>query len=246
MNILLISTLVFVSNSYHLIDESLTWQDGNTRCNALGSTLATITSQQQQNEAIELCATSTVLGQPQGYVVGCFFGLNDLSSEGSYKFVDNTPLTYSFWASEQPNNINNEDCVRMSLHTAQVYGSWFDDPCSYQRPILCNTIPTPNPTLAPTINCEGTGEIKHINWNELQNSVNNLNQIPYSNFSIYFNEITLELTFNIDLEYIGLSSDGNFDLEYNLGTTYVIGFDSFATSENKINEPGNCENRILD
>eukprot|EP01084_Bolivina_argentea_P082728 149796_1 len=141
MNILLISTLVFVSNSYHLIDESLTWQDGNTRCNALGSTLATITSQQQQNEAIELCATSTVLGQPQGYVVGCFFGLNDLSSEGSYKFVDNTPLTYSFWASEQPNNINNEDCVRVNLHSNAVYGSWFDDPCSHQRPILCNTIP---------------------------------------------------------------------------------------------------------
>ncbi len=58
-------------------------------------------------------------------------------------------------------------------------------------------------------------------------------------------ESTLELTFDIDLEYVGLSSDGNFDLEYNLGTTYVVGFDSFGTSGNKINEPGNCDNRIV-
>eukprot|EP01084_Bolivina_argentea_P237711 399421_1 len=34
-----------IQYSYHLIDESLTWQDGKTRCEALGSTLATITSQ---------------------------------------------------------------------------------------------------------------------------------------------------------------------------------------------------------
>eukprot|EP01084_Bolivina_argentea_P024595 45819_1 len=106
--------------------------------------------------------------------------------------------------------------------------------------------PTMFPTQPPTHkNCESEGEIKQINWYKLQNANDNSLQIPYHNFSIILDNSKLEMTFDIDLEYIGLSSDGNFDLEYNLGTTYVVGFDSFSTNLNKINEPGNCENRIF-
>merc|ERR1719361_2513624 len=44
------------------------------------------------------------------------------------------------------------------------------------------------------------------------------------------------------LEYVGLSADGNFDDEYNLGTTYWVDFQSFSAS-NAINAPGSCGNR---
>eukprot|EP01084_Bolivina_argentea_P290404 498824_1 len=105
--------------------------------------------------------------------------------------------------------------------------------------------PTTTPTQAPTNkNCEDVSEIKHINWHELQNNVDNSAQLPYSSFSVNLDKNKLEMTFDIDLEYVGLSADGNFDSVYTLGTTYVIGFDSFGTTGNKINEPGNCENRI--
>merc|ERR1719361_1657199 len=47
------------------------------------------------------------------------------------------------------------------------------------------------------------------------------------------------------LEYVGLSADGNFDDEYNLGTTYWVDFQSFSAS-NAINAPGSCGNRNAD
>eukprot|EP01084_Bolivina_argentea_P290405 498826_1 len=97
----------------------------------------------------------------------------------------------------------------------------------------------------PDTNCETAQKIKHINWHSLQNAVDNSNEIPSSLFTMSLNPNKLELTFDINLEYIGLSSDGNYDKNYNLGTTYVVGFNSFGTTGNKINEPGNCENRIL-
>eukprot|EP01084_Bolivina_argentea_P082731 149799_1 len=212
--------------------EQVDWYTANTICQSeFGTTLASIHTSIQDAEIDTLCqsyASST--GR-------CFIGLIDQNTEGQYVWIDDTSVDFLGWGGAEPqNNIHgseDEDCSAIDNQAAY----WIDLPCSWAYTFICNK---------PDYNCEENSEIKHINWNELQNSVNNLNQIPYSNFSIYFNEITLELTFNIDLEYIGLSSDGNFDLEYNLGTTYVIGFDSFATSENKINEPGNCENRILD
>eukprot|EP01084_Bolivina_argentea_P041108 75863_1 len=93
------------------------------------------------------------------------------------------------------------------------------------------------------VNCEQENDIKHINWDKLQNENNNSAQIPYSSFSMSLNQNTLEMGFDIDLEYVGSSYDENTN-QYNLGTTYVIGFDSFGTAGNKISEPGNCENRI--
>eukprot|EP01084_Bolivina_argentea_P253247 425330_1 len=42
--------------------------------------------------------------------------------------------------------------------------------------------------------CEELGEIKHINWNELQNAVDNSAEIPYSSFNIYLdNTLTMTL-----------------------------------------------------
>eukprot|EP01084_Bolivina_argentea_P139705 245755_1 len=113
------------------------------------------------------------------------------------------------------------------------------------EPVQITCAPTLQPTNAPTYtNCEADGEIKHINWNELLNSVDNSGEIPYLSFNMNFNSNKFEMTFDIDLEYIGSSSDGAFDLEYNLGTTYVIDFQSFGISGNFIDKPGNCQNRI--
>ena len=39
---------------------------------------------------------------------------------------------------------------------------------------------------------------------------------------ITFDASTLSLTFTASLEYVGLSADGNFDDDYNLGTVYMV------------------------
>eukprot|EP01084_Bolivina_argentea_P185924 320544_1 len=75
-----------------------------------------------------------------------------------------------------------------------------------------NNAPTPNPTKSPSKrptdkNCEYYGEIKHINWYALQNNNDNSEEIPYSSINIIFDKVTLELTLDIELEYLGLSTD---------------------------------------
>eukprot|EP01084_Bolivina_argentea_P156017 271868_1 len=54
-------------------------------------------------------------------------------------------------------------------------------------------------------NCEDEAIVKHINWDKLQNDVDNSAEIPYSDFSINLDVSTIVLTFDIDLEYIGNS-----------------------------------------
>ena len=104
--------------------------------------------------------------------------------------------------------------------------------------------PTPSPTPAPTYkNCMDSDEIYSLDWNELQNSNVSEDIVPDSNFSISLNQSTLELVFDIDLEYLGSSFD-TFSDHDNLGTTYVIDFQSFGTYGAYIDEPGNCQNRM--
>jgi len=58
-------------------------------------------------------------------VIDWWIGLNDLETEGTFKWVSGEPITYTRWATGEPNNLNNEDC-------AQLYpdGTWNDKACS--------------------------------------------------------------------------------------------------------------------
>ena len=92
-----------------------------------------------------------------------------------------------------------------------------------------------------------TNDIKHIDWNKLLNSPNSTiseKEMPYYNLTTFLDTNTLEITIIIQLEYIGTSTnDERFNSQYDLGTTYWIDFESFGIG-NKINEPGNCQNRV--
>merc|ERR1719216_299190 len=84
-----------------------------------------------------------------------------------------------------------------------------------------------------------------VNWHNLMNvDENPVDDLLHSS-SIAFDAATLSLTFSASLEYVGLSADGNFDDDYNLGTTYWVDFQSFSAS-NAINAPGSCGNRDAD
>merc|ERR1719361_843312 len=53
----------------------------------------------------------------------------------------------------------------------------------------------------------------------------------------------MSLSFSASLEYIGKSADGNFDDDFNLGTTYWIDFQSFSSVDGGVNAAGSCSNR---
>lgn len=67
---------------------------------------------------------------------GVWIGLNDFAQEGSWSWGDGTGISsgpYRNWASGQPDNRNNEDCVHMN------YGSgrkWNDGQCHIEMPAL--------------------------------------------------------------------------------------------------------------
>merc|ERR550532_2662052 len=107
---------------------------------------------------------------------------------------------------------------------------------------VCIIEETPAPTIAPT-QCH-PNDMTAVNWQNLVNEDSSPDALLHSS-NIAFDASTLSLTFSASLEYVGLSADGNFDDEYNLGTTYWVDFQSFSASD-AINAPGSCGNRNAD
>ncbi|EMP28762.1 Pulmonary surfactant-associated protein D [Chelonia mydas] len=62
-----------------------------------------------------------------------FLGINDIQTEGRFKYLNGENIVYSNWQTGEPNNDKGiEDCV-------EVYssGKWNDKPCGEKRLIVC-------------------------------------------------------------------------------------------------------------
>jgi len=99
----------------------------------------------------------------------------------------------------------------------------------------------PTPTPADCIE----SNMSSVNWDDLLNVDGTGDSLLHSS-SVEFAASSLSLTLSVELEYVGLSADGNFDSDYNLGTSYWIDFQSFGESIDSINEAGSCGNRRSD
>ncbi|XP_066889018.1 CD209 antigen isoform X3 [Kogia breviceps] len=70
-----------------------------------------------------------------------WIGLSDHNNEGSWKWVDNSPLELSFWKKGEPNNQEDEDCVEL------YNDGWNDGKCSLQNSWICEKPSAPCPAL---------------------------------------------------------------------------------------------------
>ncbi|XP_044201800.1 C-type lectin domain family 4 member M-like isoform X2 [Thunnus albacares] len=112
----------FNGSFYYISSNIKTWNESRTDCLQRGADLVVVNSRDEQ-EFINR------------YQKMMWIGLTDSEREGTWKWVDGTPLTTSFWDSGEPNNNNNEDCVETRFYPEET--GWNDIICGERRLWIC-------------------------------------------------------------------------------------------------------------
>ncbi|XP_010867501.1 C-type lectin domain family 4 member M-like [Esox lucius] len=114
---------VFDNSIYYISTEQNNWEYANQDCLKRGAQLVIINNQEEQIFLITLNIRSWI-------------GLTDVETEGTWKWVDGTPLTTVYWGEKEPNSGGNEnkdeDCAEMN-------NIWYNDPVKKWNDFTCNT-----------------------------------------------------------------------------------------------------------
>ncbi|XP_036933214.1 C-type lectin domain family 4 member M-like isoform X1 [Acanthopagrus latus] len=120
------------------------WQKFDISCYFVSAQQKNWTSSRQ--ECINMGADLVVIDSldEQAFVKGmlksgqnAWIGLTDSLTEGTWMWVDGTPVTTSYWQPGQPNSFNgNQDCGEI-LHRAAGVGEWNDDGCFAEQNWIC-------------------------------------------------------------------------------------------------------------
>jgi len=105
---------------------TLKWSDARTTCQNLGGDLAIVTSEDENNFALELLKKQETVT-----FYGAWLGLYRNPSAGdAFYWINCTPLAgqFSAWASGEPNHVQ-EKCVHMYAASSRI-GKWNDKECS--------------------------------------------------------------------------------------------------------------------
>ncbi|XP_041857233.1 CD209 antigen-like protein C isoform X1 [Melanotaenia boesemani] len=122
----------FSCSCYILSTTSGSWDQGREDCRGRGGDLVVIDSDEEQKFLSEFTKEL------------CWIGLNDKETEGTWRWVDGSPLNLTFWASEQPDNGNDdpkwgeEDCVHIRTHDSTL---WNDLSCADSLQWICEKFP---------------------------------------------------------------------------------------------------------
>ncbi|XP_063952038.1 C-type mannose receptor 2-like [Lytechinus pictus] len=131
---------------FQFVDYWETWTNHRNICQSLGGDLASIRDRSEQAYIVTLL-------ENEPYPV--WIGLNDQESEGLFTWSDGTPVLYTNWDRNEPNdNGHSEDCIVMfGSNSGNDPGVWNDAECTQKYKSLCQ-IPRdadgtpPSPTLS--------------------------------------------------------------------------------------------------
>uniref|UniRef100_A0A3B3I827 C-type lectin domain-containing protein n=1 Tax=Oryzias latipes TaxID=8090 RepID=A0A3B3I827_ORYLA len=118
----------FGSSCYFLSGESKSWDEARESCRARKADLVVINTEGEKTFLFALRDKNV------------WIGLTDKVQEGTWKWVDGSPLTLQFWEENQPDNgggmvaYGEEDCVEIRF----IPGSWND--ISFMNRILINHV----------------------------------------------------------------------------------------------------------
>ena len=140
-----ISPLYFRYNGkFYLLSNAGTWTQAQAQAVTLGGNLVTV------NDAAE----NQFLVNTFGGTERLWIGLTDEVTEGTFKWANGEAVTYTNWASGEPNNLNDEDYVEFNLRGA---GKWNDLPNSLR--LLRGIIEIANPSNDTIIGSTGNDTI---------------------------------------------------------------------------------------
>ncbi|XP_054897724.1 C-type lectin domain family 4 member M-like [Poeciliopsis prolifica] len=113
---------IFRGGAFYISFTEKTWQESRTYCQSLGADLMVINSKEKQDFA-------------NSFQTNMWIGLTDSETEGSWKWVDGSPLTTSYWPDGEPNGKRDENCGAIKTFTAER--SWNDRACSASLKWIC-------------------------------------------------------------------------------------------------------------
>nr|ABF71549.1 putative mannose-binding C-type lectin [Macaca mulatta] len=115
----------FQGNCYFMSNSQRNWHNSITACQEVGAQLVVIKSAEEQNFLQLQSSRSNRF---------TWMGLSDLNHEGTWQWVDGSPLLPSFkqyWNKGEPNNVGEEDCAEFSGN------GWNDDKCNLAKFWIC-------------------------------------------------------------------------------------------------------------
>ncbi|XP_023249392.1 CD209 antigen-like protein E [Seriola lalandi dorsalis] len=116
----------FDISCYFISTMKRNWTESRKSCKAQGTDLVVIESREEQ------VFVNGVLKKGQN----AWIGLTDKQKEGTWMWVDDTPITTKFWQIGQPNSYSgNQDCAEIVQDTS--VGEWNDDGCFAEQIWIC-------------------------------------------------------------------------------------------------------------
>ncbi|XP_071199603.1 CD209 antigen-like protein E isoform X2 [Salvelinus alpinus] len=121
----------FGSSFYLFSTVGKTWEQSKQDCVRRGADLVIIDSREEQNLI-------------NGFNGMFWIGLSDRETEGSWKWVDGTPLTIQYWKSGEPNSYGGEeDYAERSFIYSNTEQSWNDAQCGQLKLGICEKVAYP-------------------------------------------------------------------------------------------------------
>ncbi|XP_068736600.1 uncharacterized protein [Montipora capricornis] len=118
--------MYFKGYCYQKLSSCDSWSNGQSRCSTVGANLPSVHSQEEN-----------VFLQNLHNGENGWLGLSDINSEGTFVWSDGTRFDFHYWATNQPNNFRNEDCVH-TLGSLQAHKfKWNDVNCSSCHKYSC-------------------------------------------------------------------------------------------------------------
>ncbi|XP_062287776.1 CD209 antigen-like protein C [Scomber scombrus] len=113
---------MFSCSCYRLSSERGSWSTGRQDCRERGADLVVINSLEEQKFFSTFTEKETM----------SWIGLTDRDTEGTWKWIDGTLLTLSYWGTNQPDNgagtYGEEDCAHFYTGS-KTLNNWNDLPC---------------------------------------------------------------------------------------------------------------------